>query len=595
MSTSIDVHKKNVKQLLESGKENLFVIPEYQRPYAWTDEQIQTLFDDLWEFTVNNKPESKATYFLGCIVSYDENGEQQIIDGQQRITSIFLLLRAIYTMLEKSEKTAEVEHFLREIKSILWQTNKLTGVVDYDGILLSSRVMNNDGNDTLRNILATGETEKNATDNYSKNYNKFVELLENVAKTSPLMIYRFIYAILNQAILLPITADSQDTALTIFSTLNNRGLQLSDADIFKAQIYNKLKGDEKDEFIEKWKNLDEEASNAKESIQQLFYYYMFYLRAQAGDYSTTLPGVRKYYTDKTEKTKRLFAPDLIDNLAIVLNLWKVITKHEMLEDEKWSQNAEILKTLDTLSSYPNEYWKYPIVIYYLPHRDKSDFEINFAVFLKKLSRELLIKYLITPTVNAVKTDVLKLNVEIIKSAHPLFDFKEIDFDQLDEKIKVPHRSAVRMLLKIIAYDKQDELLPESWEIEHILPQKWQNEYFLNNSEEEVKEKLEHIGNKLPFEKKLNITAGASYFGKKREAYSKSAIAVTREMAEYPTLDWLLANIVERDAQVIDLIKSLFRAWNENYQVALMERDLPEEPSAEQMAMIEAFKKKGWIK
>lgn len=64
------------------------------------------------------------------------------------------------------------------------------------------------------------------------------------------MVYQFIYALLNQAILLPITADTQDTALTIFSTLNDRGLPLSDADIFNAKIYNQLAPDDKKAFID---------------------------------------------------------------------------------------------------------------------------------------------------------------------------------------------------------------------------------------------------------------------------------------------------------------------------------------------------------
>ena len=97
VATTIEVNKQSVKQLLETGKEKKFVIPEYQRPYAWSDEQIQTLFDDLAEYTGNN---TESTYFLGTIVAYEnENGEQEIIDGQQRITSLFLLLRAIYTKL----------------------------------------------------------------------------------------------------------------------------------------------------------------------------------------------------------------------------------------------------------------------------------------------------------------------------------------------------------------------------------------------------------------------------------------------------------------------------------------------------------------
>ena len=49
MSTSIQVNKKSVKDLLESGKDSSFVIPEYQRPYAWEYDQVETLFDDLWK------------------------------------------------------------------------------------------------------------------------------------------------------------------------------------------------------------------------------------------------------------------------------------------------------------------------------------------------------------------------------------------------------------------------------------------------------------------------------------------------------------------------------------------------------------------
>ena len=98
MSTTISVNKQTVEQLLGSGKTKPFVIPEYQRPYAWTDEQVETLFTDLWDFTTSSGgTENDGTYFLGSIVSYEnENGEQEIIDGQQRITSLFLLLRAIH-------------------------------------------------------------------------------------------------------------------------------------------------------------------------------------------------------------------------------------------------------------------------------------------------------------------------------------------------------------------------------------------------------------------------------------------------------------------------------------------------------------------
>ena len=334
------------------------------------------------------------------------------------------------------------------------------------------------------------------------------------------MFYWFIWNVLNRAILLPITADSQNTALTIFSTLNDRGLALSDADIFKANIYNHLNEMDKQSFVENWKQLDENAANANESIQKLFYYYMFYLRAKDNDRNTTI------------------------------------------DDEAWSENSEILKVLDALSSYPNEFWKYPVVIYYLRYKDSVEFESNFLTFLRRLFAVLSARYIVTPTINAVKRSILNLNAEVYRSENPKFDFKPIDEEELKEKIKHSHRNTVRMILKVLAYQKQEDLLPPKWEIEHILPQKWQSSYFPDSTEQEVKLLIEHIGNKLPFEKKLNIIAGNGYFQKKQDSYNKSKITIVQELSQEKS-KWELDDIRERDIRISDELLDLLKSWGLN--------------------------------
>lgn len=596
MPTTIEVNKQSVEALLGSGRTKPFVIPEYQRPYAWTDEQVETLFEDLWEFTVSNGgTEREGSYFLGSIVSYEnDNGEQEIIDGQQRITSLFLLLRAIYTKLFNSplsERTPEANNFIGKIEPSIWRTNKLTGTVDYKTTLLTSRVVNNEGNEILRKILETGRANKDSKDNYSRNYIHFQELLDKHSSDNPLMIYQFIYSLLNQAILLPITADTQDTALTIFSTLNDRGLPLSDADIFKAKIYNHLEGKDKEIFIERWKELDEQATAANESIQQLFYYYMFYLRALEKDTKSTTPGVRKYYS--SNKFERLYQSELLDNLFVMLELWKVINKGEVLEDESWSSNIKIKQTLDTLTSYPNEFWKYPVVIYYISYRKEKNFEDKFARFLNKLLAELMTKYILIPTINAVKGDILKLNSAIVVSDIPKFDFKELDQAQLEAGIQNPHRNVVRMLLKTLAYKHQDLLLPSKWEIEHIFPQKWQTNYFIDESDNKIREKIEHIGNKLPFEKKLNIIAGNGYFAKKKKEYAASKIEITKSIGLSEIQEWDLESISKRDIRISDCIVAILKKWNNEYSVITKGIAL-NRPSDEDLARIAEFKEKGWI-
>lgn len=175
MSTTITVNKQTVSQLLEGGKSNPFVIPEYQRPYAWSQDEIDTLYNDLWDFTITDGgSKRKGTYFLGSIVSFtNDNEEQEIIDGQQRVTSLFLLLRAIYTKLQKDPSTDAAKNFIRLIESAIWRTDEITGQVDYSDILLTSRVVNNEGNTILLNILKTGQADVKAKDNYSQNYIRF--------------------------------------------------------------------------------------------------------------------------------------------------------------------------------------------------------------------------------------------------------------------------------------------------------------------------------------------------------------------------------------------------------------------------------------
>ena len=570
-TANINVNKQNVLQLLTSGQEIPFVIPEYQRPYSWSDDEIITLFEDLWEFSIERTHSDGAkSYFLGCVVSYEENGERQIIDGQQRITSLFLLLRAVFSMLEKEDnKTDEVNNFIQKIKPALWKENEMTGKEDRSKILLRSEVVTDSGNLILRNILESGEADKNAKDNYSKNYNKFKELYIQKSQSSPNQIYHFVLALLNYSILLPITADDQETALTIFNTLNNRGLPLSDADIFKSYIYKKLDDTGKKAFINKWKKLETDAEKVNESIQSLFYYNMFYMRAREKDDKSTTPGVRKYYLDKN---KNRLTPEVIDDLAVNLQLWKVINGREAVDSEEWSQNMDIRKILDCLSSYTNEFWKYPVSIFFMEHKDKANFEEIFLKFLRKLYVMLLTRYLEVPTINAVKVDILKLNVQIINNSHPEFyaGFEEKKLEdeyavnaekaRTDKLIIAPHKNMVRMLLKVLAYqeDTQTDLLPDYWEIEHIFPQTWDSKYYTLN-EEEANEKLEHLGNKLPLEKKLNISASNNYFAKKKDRYKDSKIAIIKKLGDSTLDEWNLANIDTNDTKVCEIIKGLLKA------------------------------------
>ena len=202
------------------------------------------------------------------------------------------------------------------------------------------------------------------------------------------------------------------------------------------------------------------------------------------------------------------------------------------------------------------------------------------------------RFILFPTINAVKTDIMKLNSKIIKDAHPVFDFRSIDIEVVKDKVKVAHRNIVRMLLKSYAYNHQEALLPDNWQIEHILPQKWQSSFFPDVEEKEVNEMIEHIGNKTPFEKKLNIIASNGYFKKKQAEYQKSDVEVTKILVTSIDNDWTLGNIAHRDDIITLEISKLLENWESQYENYYESGKAG--PTIEELEQIEKFKKMGWV-
>lgn len=296
---------------------------------------------------------------------------------------------------------------------------------------------------------------------------------------------------------------------------------------------------------------------------------MFYNLAKANYTDTKTLGLRKYYFAATDE--RLYDDGLLDRLRAIADLCGLINNATEIDGRSWAKSIEILRPLDILFSYPNDFWKYPVIIYYLRHRAKYNFEDIFARFLNKLAAALIMNYLLKRTMNATKSGILKLNAAIIKSATPAFEFGTSDIDSIpDGYIISPKNQIVRMLLKVLAYGNAQQIEPlpwgsgRNWEIEHILPKKWQAKYFPKELDAKmVEEMIEHLGNKLALEKKLNITASNGYFAKKQKVYKKSEIAITKELG-IENKDWTPDNILERDKRVAEAIRGVLARWTAAY-------------------------------
>ena len=100
MAKTLEAHDRRIREIFEGAYR--FVIPDYQRPYAWTTEQAGELFDDLLAAMRDaNKSSSSSQYFLGSIVIVKRDGdaEARVVDGQQRLTTLTILLAALRVAL----------------------------------------------------------------------------------------------------------------------------------------------------------------------------------------------------------------------------------------------------------------------------------------------------------------------------------------------------------------------------------------------------------------------------------------------------------------------------------------------------------------
>lgn len=545
----LHVSKKSISKLFSEMQDRRFIIPDFQRPYKWNVEKCETLWNDIEDFTVTDA-KTGSDYFLGTIVSYiNEEKNQEIIDGQQRITSFFLLLRAFFRKLEVMAEDEDVAGLKNQLAPCIWDINPISQKVsDKTKIHIESLVATEEDNVTFHKILETGLISDSATDNYSVNYRFFKKQCDEYAETNPMQWKQLCITILQKCIILPIECDTPETALTIFSTLNDRGLPLADSDIFKAQIYRNLETEDnsRQEFTNTWKELTQICKDAKISIDDIFRYYTHILRSRNNDKSKEV-GLRKFYAEN--KYSRLEDENLIIEIMVLANFWRYVNVNITPEDDvNYFISKEARKHLHCLTCYPNEYWKYATSVFFIKNKDSATFDIDFCKMLKKLIAFLFAKFIDAPSVNAIKDDIYTSCISLQNQNELQFKIT-LNEDLLNQQIDSHSSSRLsRALLLLDAYlhTNQIDLIPDTFDIEHIFPKKWQDTNYNGWNIGDAALYLDRFGNKIVFEKKLNIQAGNGYFGVKRQKYSLSKIACVLDLSKYNKNDWVKDDIELRE-------------------------------------------------
>lgn len=237
------------------GADNRFIIPVYQRNYDWKLDNCKQLFDDLIK-VVKNKQES---HFFGSIVSslYEGRGSSEylIIDGQQRITTISLLLLALVNLAKEGEMQFEKPVLADKI----WKTYLIDEYAEENKVRLKHIKHDSEAFETL---LFKTRGDYDLSSNVTQNYNYFYSRIKNKKELN----LDNIYLAVTKLVIIDIFLHKEDNAQLIFESLNSTGLELEEGDKIRNFVLMSLEPKLQEVFYTKYWHEIEKNTNYEVSV-----------------------------------------------------------------------------------------------------------------------------------------------------------------------------------------------------------------------------------------------------------------------------------------------------------------------------------------
>ncbi|MBQ2175192.1 MAG: DUF262 domain-containing protein [Alphaproteobacteria bacterium] len=579
MSNSINGKEYSLSKIFSKSFE--FHIPSYQRPYAWTEDETNLLFDDLYDFYSNSKEEN---YFLGSIVLVKDEDKAfaDVIDGQQRLTTLTILLANIASRFEGTQRD--------QMAGYIYEPGN-----DFEDIKASPRLFLRDKdqpffNQYVQNLqieeLASMDAETLDSESKKHIVSNCKELKKRIDSifTKDLennQLFDFAQFLLTKCFLIAVSTPNQSSAFRIFSVMNSRGLDLLPVDIIKAQIIGKLEPQEQRIYTDKWEDMELEVTRS--GFNELFGdIRMIYSRVKP---QKTLIEEFDQYVMPNIKNGKDFIDHILEPYAEVYQIIKGCSY------KSTGDNDKINNTLKWLNRVDNSDW-IPISIKFLAE-NKNDADY-VSWFFKKLERLVSFLLVTSKDVNYRIKRYHKLFQEIDDSpGHcvetPLTSLeltdneKEEFFSYLSGdiyKMTSKRRNYIILRLNSFVSDEAFELNPKILTIEHVLPQTVDSSSQWNIWWPEESDRINwvhKIANLVPLTRRANSAAQNYDFENKKTKYFKSpsgtsSFPLTTQVLNYT--EWKKKDLISRQKDLLskfaikwelscDIVNSLLESFEED--------------------------------
>ncbi|NEP77996.1 MAG: DUF262 domain-containing protein [Okeania sp. SIO3C4] len=559
--------------------EDFYIIPEYQREYVWKEDNVEQLLKDIFaEFPSSNYEHKADDYFIGSIiVCNQDDGEDNlyvVIDGQQRITTIYIISCVIRNYINRLEDHKTTDNIKAKILGTYTDSKgygfeKYKVKVQYDD---RNEILETFAKDNFDDIdyKAGSDSINFLIDAYHTVWN-FIKTQFNENEDE---IRKFYVHLTRKVKLVRVTTSDINHALRVFETINDRGVGLNAMDLLKNLIFKNASSDDYENLNQNWKQIIDILESVKEKPFNFLRHFIFaQYNAKRDDvqskeyewilqndnickYSGNPMSFIKNVKDNAEAYSLFLQGNNIDQtlnryLDNIKNLTSTSREHmSVLLAAKNLEEQLFLKLCRELENF--------LFLIIITKQKTNEYECTFISWSVKLrsvkTQEELDKFL-EEEIYVIKQKLKDKFIEAFEN------FEESD----TQKYKLKY-----ILAKLTQYIEEKDLgeekpqsdlnlfLKPSIEIEHILPQKPSEEVIKNfDKPNEIKKYSSKLGNLTLLEKSINASIQNSSYSSKIEPYKQSKLYLTKSIVE--------SIQVGKNSQIDRAVKNLkpFEQWTSN--------------------------------
>jgi hypothetical protein len=535
-------------------KHHQLIVPANQRDYAWTEKEVTTLFQDFAEAVENDN-----AYFLGSIVTISNKDVIEVVDGQQRLATTTILLKAIQSFLKSIDEDGA--------NSI---TNDfLSGYNRQKREYIPKLRLNIDDNDYFKGLLtdlpvsATRGSHRLLERAYNEAQAHVKRLVApHNEKIHADILNKWVTFLEKKALVILLRVSNEANAYKMFETLNDRGLKTSQSDLIKNYLFSRA-DDRIDEVKQRWASIRstlEALGDEPEHTVQFLRHALILLKGPVKETAV-------YEAVNTLAKSPQSTVTLLGSLESFANTYTAIHSRD---HEKWSSYSERTRnSLDVLNLFDLRPIR-PLMLAVAHSFSELEAEKAFRYLISCTIRLLIASS--SPTSGSIETPIsnaahkisqgeITTTDELKKVLHNVIPGDE----QFRQKFEITTSSTVKLAryylrsLELVAKGENEPWHipnddPQSITLEHVLPKKPQDNW-PQFTEDEARSNVRRLGNMVLLRASLNSNLKSSAFADKKQQFAASPYITTKQVADVP--DWTPATIDQRQKELATLA---LKAW-----------------------------------